>query len=97
MEKIDRPEARAVIASIVQLSQTLKLTSCAEGIETEKQLRDVSSLGIELVQGYLFGKPMPLAKIDFSVIHAKDDTTKAAQRSDGNPVKCVWPADSSAG
>jgi EAL domain-containing protein (putative c-di-GMP-specific phosphodiesterase class I) len=56
----------------------LKLTSCAEGIETENQLREVTSLGIELGQGYLFGEAMPLAKIDFSVIHAKDDTTKAA-------------------
>ena len=78
IEKIDRPEAKAVVASIVQLSRTLKLTSCAEGIETEKQLREVTSLGIELGQGYLFGEAMPLGKIDFSVIHTKDDTTKAA-------------------
>jgi EAL domain-containing protein (putative c-di-GMP-specific phosphodiesterase class I) len=78
IEKIDRPEAKAVIASIVQLSRTLKLTSCAEGIETEQQLRDVTSLGIELGQGYLFGEAMPPANIDFSVVHAKDDATKAA-------------------
>src|SRR6267378_1369956 len=78
IEKIDRPEAKAVVASIVQLSRTLKLTSCAEGIETEKQLREVTSLGIEFGQGYLFGEAMPLGKIDFSVIHTKDDTTKAA-------------------
>jgi diguanylate cyclase (GGDEF)-like protein/PAS domain S-box-containing protein len=78
IEKIDRPEAKAVVASIVQLSRSLKLTSCAEGIETETQLREVTSLGIELGQGFLFGEAMPLAKIDFSVIHTKDDTTKAA-------------------
>jgi diguanylate cyclase (GGDEF)-like protein/PAS domain S-box-containing protein len=78
IEKIDRPEAKAVVASIVQLSRTLKLMSCAEGIETEEQLRDVTSLGIELGQGYLFGGAVPLANIDFSVVHAKDDTTKAA-------------------
>jgi len=78
IEKIDRPEAKAVIASIVQLSRTLSLTSCAEGIETEQQLREVASLGIELGQGYLFGEAMPPANIDFSVVHAKNDATKAA-------------------
>ena len=78
IEKIDRPEAKAVIASIVQLSRTLNLISCAEGIETEQQLRDVTSLGIELGQGYLFGEAMPPANIDFSVVHARDDATKAA-------------------
>jgi diguanylate cyclase (GGDEF)-like protein/PAS domain S-box-containing protein len=78
IEKIDRSEAKAVLASIVQLSQTLKLITCAEGIETEKQLQEVTSLGIELGQGYLFGEALPLSNIDFSIIHLKDDTTKAA-------------------
>ncbi len=78
VEKLDRPEAKAVVASIVQLSRALKLTSCAEGIETETQLREVTSLGIELGQGYLFGEAKVLGDIDFSIIHAKDDATKAA-------------------
>ena len=78
VEKLDRPEAKAVVASIVQLSQALKLTSCAEGIETETQLREVTSLGIELGQGYLFGEAKVLGDIDFSIIHAKDDASKAA-------------------
>jgi len=78
VEKLDRPEAKAVVASIVQLSRALKLTSCAEGIETETQLQEVASLGIEFGQGYLFGEAKALGDIDFSTIRAKDDATKAA-------------------
>jgi diguanylate cyclase (GGDEF)-like protein/PAS domain S-box-containing protein len=78
IEKLDRTEAKAVVSSIVQLSQTLKLVSCAEGIETEKQLRDVTSLGIELGQGYVFGRPVPLMQLDFSVIHSIVGATRAA-------------------
>lgn len=31
-----------------------------EGVETDQELAVVSELGIDLVQGYLFGKPLPL-------------------------------------
>jgi diguanylate cyclase (GGDEF)-like protein/PAS domain S-box-containing protein len=78
VEKLDRTETKAVVSSIVQLSRTLKLVSCAEGIESEKQLRDVTSLGIELGQGYFFGLPVPLLELDFSVVHPIADATRAA-------------------
>ena len=63
--KADRREATAIITSIVQLAKSLDLKACAEGIETEIQASDMQGLGIELCQGYLFGKPMPLAQLDF--------------------------------
>jgi predicted signal transduction protein with EAL and GGDEF domain len=78
VQKLDRSEAKAVVSSIVQLSRTLSLVSCAEGIETERQLKDVTSLGIELSQGYLFGEPKPLLDLDFSVIFPDAGTTKVA-------------------
>lgn len=61
--KVERPEAGAVITSIVQLAQTLGLVTCAEGIETPAQLGEIKTLGIELCQGYLLGAPAPLAEL----------------------------------
>jgi diguanylate cyclase (GGDEF)-like protein len=61
--KVDRPEAGAVITSIVQLAKTLELTTCAEGVETEAQFADIRDLGIELCQGHLFGQAVPLARL----------------------------------
>jgi diguanylate cyclase (GGDEF)-like protein len=65
VDKLDRIESRAVISSIVQLSQSLSLTTVVEGIETAEQLATVMPLGIELAQGFFFGSPVPFAELDF--------------------------------
>jgi len=67
--KIDRsfvsgahdPESRnaALIRAMVGLASDLKLQTTAEGVETQEELQLVRSLGCSLVQGYIFGKPMP--------------------------------------
>jgi diguanylate cyclase (GGDEF)-like protein/PAS domain S-box-containing protein len=67
--KIDRsfvtgasdPEGRnaALIRAMVGLASDLKMQTTAEGVETQEELLLVRSLGCSLVQGYIFGKPMP--------------------------------------
>jgi diguanylate cyclase (GGDEF)-like protein len=67
--KIDRsfvtgatdPESRnaALIRAMVGLASDLKMQTTAEGVETQDELALVRTLGCSLVQGYIFGKPMP--------------------------------------
>ena len=67
--KIDRsfvsgasdPESRnaALIRAMVGLASDLKMETTAEGVETQEELQLVRDLGCSLVQGYIFGKPMP--------------------------------------
>ena len=67
--KIDRsfvtgasdPEGRnaALIRAMVGLASDLKMQTTAEGVETQDELALVRTLGCSLVQGYIFGKPMP--------------------------------------
>src|SRR3954470_9481863 len=67
--KIDRsfvtgasdPEGRnaALIRAMVGLASDLKMQTTAEGVETQEELQLVRTLGCSLVQGYIFGKPMP--------------------------------------
>jgi EAL domain-containing protein (putative c-di-GMP-specific phosphodiesterase class I) len=67
--KIDRsfvtgasnPEGRnaALIRAMVGLASDLKMQTTAEGVETQEELQLVRDLGCSLVQGYIFGKPMP--------------------------------------
>ncbi len=67
--KIDRsfvsgasdPESRnaALIRAMVGLASDLKMQTTAEGVETQEELALVRNLGCSLVQGYIFGKPMP--------------------------------------
>lgn len=63
VDRIDRPETRAVLALIVQLGRTLDLAIVAEGVETQRQVDEVGALGIPLGQGYFFREPVPLDAI----------------------------------
>ncbi|HSQ99103.1 MAG TPA: EAL domain-containing protein [Sphingomicrobium sp.] len=55
------PESRnaALIRAMVGLALDLKMQTTAEGVETQDELQLVRNLGCSLVQGYIFGKPMP--------------------------------------
>ncbi|MBS0238692.1 MAG: EAL domain-containing protein [Proteobacteria bacterium] len=57
------PEARAILATIVDLAKTLGMTTTAEGIETAEQLSIVKDYGCTLVQGYLFHRPQQAEQV----------------------------------
>ena len=48
---------RAVVASMVILCQSMHIDVIAEGIEKREEAEVLWDLGIELTQGYLFGRP----------------------------------------
>jgi diguanylate cyclase (GGDEF)-like protein/PAS domain S-box-containing protein len=61
---IDSGEAgQAIVTAIVDMAHGLGLTVIAEGVETEEQLRFLSSRGCDEYQGYLASKPMSAAAI----------------------------------
>ncbi|MDN3277916.1 EAL domain-containing response regulator [Frankia sp. RB7] len=53
---------RTVCRHIVELAQGYGASAVAEGVESRGDLMAVNELGFDMVQGYLFGKPMPLKK-----------------------------------
>src|SRR3954452_966685 len=50
---------RAVVRAIVELAESLGLTTVAEGVEHAAQAYALDSLGVAQVQGYFYGRPMP--------------------------------------
>ena len=54
----DRPNLQAMLSSSVKLGKELGLTVVAEGVETRSDLDLVRQLGVDLLQGYFFAKPM---------------------------------------
>jgi diguanylate cyclase (GGDEF)-like protein len=60
VEMLSAPGGLTLISVIMNLAQALKLSTVAEGVETEEQLRQLRSLGCDEIQGYLFGKPVPV-------------------------------------
>ena len=59
---------RTVCRHIVELAQGYGARAIAGGVESRGDLLAVNELGFDLVQGYLFGKPMPLKKFARSAL-----------------------------
>uniref|UniRef100_UPI0035CC775D putative bifunctional diguanylate cyclase/phosphodiesterase n=1 Tax=uncultured Sphingomonas sp. TaxID=158754 RepID=UPI0035CC775D len=54
------PEAIAIVRAVVALAQSLGMATTAEGVETEDEHIMVQELGCTKVQGYYFGRPLPV-------------------------------------
>jgi EAL domain-containing protein (putative c-di-GMP-specific phosphodiesterase class I) len=60
VDSVDADEAdRAVVRAVVELCDSLSLTTVAEGVEKAAQTFALEALGVAQVQGYFHGRPMP--------------------------------------
>ncbi len=57
--------SETIVRTVIALGQSMGMTVIAEGVETEAQRRFLADNGCSQFQGYLLGRPMPLA--DFCV------------------------------
>lgn len=55
--------AEKLIASIVSMAHGLELKVVAEGIEEQHQAEHLTALGCELLQGYLYSRPVPQEEV----------------------------------
>jgi diguanylate cyclase (GGDEF)-like protein len=56
---MDTSGSRAIIKATIGLANDLKMSTTAEGVETEEQLNALRLAGASQAQGYLIAKPMP--------------------------------------
>ncbi len=56
--------SRSVCSGILALASQLGLPVVAEGVETEEQQEFLQTAGCEMLQGYLYGRPMPRTQFD---------------------------------
>ena len=55
------PGRRALAAGLMMFARDTGSRLIAEGVEREDELAVLRALGIDLIQGYLLGRPQPLA------------------------------------
>jgi diguanylate cyclase (GGDEF)-like protein len=75
---LDRNDCAAVVASTLALSRGLGIVTTAEGVENEQQFDYMRSAGVDLVQGWLFGRPVPLAEFAAQVARTSEVIARLA-------------------
>lgn len=54
---LENPYSMSIAMAVVGLCKTLRLSCLAEGVETAQQAALLRTMGCDLLQGYLFGRP----------------------------------------
>ena len=57
-ESEDDERCKIILGSVIQMAKALGMDVIVEGVETEKQLSNVSAMGCSSFQGYYFSRPV---------------------------------------
>lgn len=78
----------AIVRSTLILAHSLNIPVLAEGVETEEHVAFLRSEGCEQLQGYYFGRPVPLAEID-GFVNGMSSTTASEVSASSNSLRDV--------
>ncbi len=84
-EMTHNPDDAAIVAAIISLGLNMKREIVAEGVETLEQARLLHHQGCELMQGFLFSRPVPAAAVP-AMLRAADPFGLAAVRTAAMPL-----------
>ncbi|GEM_PF-1882840 len=62
-DMVNDPESTTLVGTIIGLAKALGLHVVAEGVEETEELQILAGLGCEIVQGYIFSRPVPPEQI----------------------------------
>jgi EAL domain-containing protein (putative c-di-GMP-specific phosphodiesterase class I) len=59
----DADDSLAIVRAVTGLASSLRMTTTAEGVETQQQLEQARLLGCTEIQGFVFSRPRPAVEI----------------------------------
>ena len=72
-EDLDSVKAQNVVASFVELADNLAIHTVAEGIESQDQVDFLRRIHCDMIQGYVFSKPLPIPEFEaWALLHSKE-------------------------
>ncbi|NBC49359.1 MAG: EAL domain-containing protein [Gammaproteobacteria bacterium] len=80
-EMFDSEKAANLVDSMLRMGHSLSLDVVAEGVETEAQRDRLIAMGVDRLQGYLFGRPMPIDQLVCSSDQADQPASRAGSRT----------------
>ena len=76
LDLISDPDDAAIVRAIIQMAQSLKLRTVAEGVESTELVDRLREYGCDEIQGYCFAYPMPADQLEaFVRAHEADKFT----------------------
>ena len=63
----ENKKAKSLIKSVISMAEEIGMKTLSEGVENEEQANFLNEISCGKLQGYLFGKPMPLEEIKHKV------------------------------
>ncbi len=74
-----KPTDAVIVQTIIGMANNLCMEVIAEGVETEEQRAFLEQYGCSAIQGYLFGRPLPLDQFEQSLgIQGKNNSAAAS-------------------
>lgn len=83
-DSFDETQDTSMVSSIIHLGELFGLKTVAEGIETSHQLKSLTNLGADLIQGYYYSRPVPLSELPAAI--AEIESSNNAQTSERTPL-----------
>ena len=62
VRRLDQPSGLSLVQAIINMASLFGMKTVAEGVEDSATADKLRSLGVNCLQGYFFGKPMPRAE-----------------------------------
>ena len=89
---IQSRDSRKIVAAVIGLGQSLKLTTVAEGIENETQADILRWLGCDVGQGWLYGPPVSMQDLPKLIDAPMSTSTHTLHDSPASDlITCIEP------
>lgn len=80
---------REFVGSILQIAKASRAQVIAEGIELPEELAVLTEMGVDLVQGYLLGRPQEHPPRDARSLMPKHDSSSVALNDEGSDLSAL--------
>jgi diguanylate cyclase (GGDEF)-like protein len=80
---------REFVGSILQIAKASRALVIAEGIELPEELAVLTEMGVDLVQGYLLGRPQEHPSRDARAMMPKHDSNAVALNDEGSDLSAL--------
>ncbi|MDR6163158.1 bifunctional diguanylate cyclase/phosphodiesterase [Pseudomonas fluorescens] len=80
---------REFVGSILQIAKASRAQVIAEGIELPEELAVLTEMGVDLVQGYLLGRPQEHPSRDARAMMPKHDSSAVALNDEGSDLSAL--------